>query len=137
MLAPLTKYGHPTWRGRPGIPWPLIKCSVGNVATAARCYLYSPYFKKQARAGGLDWIGINRAIASVPMSHGDAIHLLHREAAKQHELAAQSHRTASEHNEKGDNPTGNWHTQRALEYSDRAYELAKEAHNRSGQIGSL
>ena len=65
------------------------------------------------------------------------MHMLHREAAKQHELAAQSHRTAQEHNEKGDNPTGNWHAQRALEYSNRAYALAKEAHNKSGKIGSL
>jgi hypothetical protein len=62
---------------------------------------------------------------------------LHREAAKQHELAAQSHRTASEHNEKGDNPTGNWHAERALEYSNRAHELAKEAHNKSGRIENL
>ena len=56
------------------------------------------------------------------------MHLLHREAAKLHELAAQAHRTAAEHNEKGDNPTGEWHATRALEYSDRAYETAKEAH---------
>ncbi|QOY88980.1 hypothetical protein [Paludibaculum fermentans] len=67
----------------------------------------------------------------------DTIHQLHREAARQHELAAHSHRTASEHNEKGDNPAGNWHMQRAQEFSDRAYELAKEAHNKSGQIESL
>jgi hypothetical protein len=65
------------------------------------------------------------------------MHTLHRAIAKQHELAAQSHRTASEHNEKGDNATGNWHAQRALEYSNRAHELAKEAHNKSGRIGSL
>ena len=65
------------------------------------------------------------------------MHQLHREAAEQHELAAKAHRTAAEHNEKGDNPTANWHTQRALEYSDRAWELAKEARNKSGQIGSL
>jgi len=65
------------------------------------------------------------------------MHLNHREAAEQHELAAKAHRTAAEHNEKGDNPTGNWHAQRALEYADRAYTLAKEAHNKSGQIESL
>ena len=65
------------------------------------------------------------------------MHQLHRDAAEQHELAAKAHRTAAEHNEKGDNPTGNWHAQRALQYSDRAWELAKEAHNKSGQIGSL
>ena len=62
---------------------------------------------------------------------------LHREAARQHELAAQAHRTAAEHNEKGDNPSGNWHNQRALEYSDRAYTLAKEAESKSGKIGRL
>lgn len=65
------------------------------------------------------------------------MHMLHREAAKLHQLAAQAHRTAAEHNEKGDNPTGNWHTQRALEFSDHAYEVAREAHNKSGQIGNL
>ena len=65
------------------------------------------------------------------------MHMLHREAAEQHELAAKAHRTAAEHNEKGDNPSGNWHMKRALEYSDRAYELSKEAHNKSERIGSL
>lgn len=61
----------------------------------------------------------------------------HREAAEQHELAARAHRTAAEHNEKGENESGNWHSQRALEYSDHAYKLAKEAHAKSGQIVSL
>ena len=61
---------------------------------------------------------------------------LHREAAAQHELAAKSHRTASEHNEKGDDDGGRWHAERALEYSNHAYRLAKEAHNKSGQIES-
>ena len=65
------------------------------------------------------------------------MHELHRQAAKQHELAAQAHRTAAEHNEKGDNPTGNWHSARALEYANRAYELAKGAHNKSGQMERL
>jgi hypothetical protein len=65
--------------------------------------------------------------------HEDA----HRKAAELHELAAQAHRTAAEHNEKGDNETGNWHSQRALEYSDRAYKLAKESHAKSGQIVTL
>ena len=65
------------------------------------------------------------------------MHQLHREAAEQHELAAKAHRTAAEHNERGDNATGNWHTQRALAYSDRAWELAQEAHNKSGQIVSI
>jgi hypothetical protein len=57
--------------------------------------------------------------------------------AKEHELAAETHRTDQERNEKGDNPSGNWHAQRALENADRAYELAKEDENKSGQIGSL
>jgi hypothetical protein len=65
------------------------------------------------------------------------MHESHRKAAELHELAAQSHRTAAEHHEKGDNETGNWHAKRALDYSDRAYELAKEAHNKSGRIESL
>jgi len=65
------------------------------------------------------------------------MHETHRRAAEQHELAAHAHRTAAEHNEKGDNETGNWHAERALEYSDRAYKLAKEAHTKSGQIESL
>jgi hypothetical protein len=62
---------------------------------------------------------------------------LYRRAAEQHELAAHAHRTAAEHNEKGDNETGNWHAQRALEYSDQAYKLAVEAHGKSGQIVSI
>jgi hypothetical protein len=65
------------------------------------------------------------------------MHLTHREAAEKHELAAKAHRTAAEHNEKGDNPTGNWHAKRALEHAEHAYKLAKEAHNKSGQIESL
>jgi hypothetical protein len=65
------------------------------------------------------------------------MHMLHREAAKMHELAAQAHRTASEHNEKGDNAAGNWHAERALEYSDHAYKLAREAREKSGRIESL
>jgi hypothetical protein len=65
------------------------------------------------------------------------MHQLHREAAEQHELAAHAHRTAAEHNEKGDNPTGNWHVERALEYSSQAYKLAKEAHTKSGQMVTL
>ena len=65
------------------------------------------------------------------------MHELHREAAEQHELAAHAHRTAAEHNERGDNATGNWHATRALEYSDRAYQLAKEAHSKSGQMVTL
>ena len=65
------------------------------------------------------------------------MHELHRQSAEQHELAAKAHRTAAEHNEKGENGTGNWHLNRALEYADHAYKLAKDAHNKSGQIESL
>jgi hypothetical protein len=61
----------------------------------------------------------------------------HRKAGEQHELAAKAHRTAAEHNEKGDNEAGSWHLERALEYSNQAYKLAKEAHNKSGKIEKL
>ncbi len=61
----------------------------------------------------------------------------HRQAAERHEMAARAHRTAAEHNEKGENPTGNWHSERAMEYAEHAYKLAKDAHSKSGQIGSL
>jgi hypothetical protein len=62
------------------------------------------------------------------------MHETHRQAAEQHELAAHAHRTAAEHNEKGNGINGSWHAERALEYSDHAYKLAKEAHNKSGQM---
>jgi hypothetical protein len=65
------------------------------------------------------------------------MHNAHQDAAEFHELAAHAHRTAAEHNEKGDNETGNWHAMRALEYSDRARELAREAHNKSGRLETL
>jgi hypothetical protein len=61
------------------------------------------------------------------------MHEAHRRAAEQHELAARAHRTAAEHNEKGD-LTADWHSERALEYSDQAYKLAREAHSKSGRI---
>jgi hypothetical protein len=65
------------------------------------------------------------------------MHDLHRRAAEEHERAAHAHRTAAEHNEKGDNEAWNWHAQRAMEYSESAYQLAKEAHTKSGQIETL
>jgi hypothetical protein len=65
------------------------------------------------------------------------MHDAHRKAAEQHELAAREHRTAAEHNEKGEHSAAVWHAERALEYSDHAYKLAKEAHNKSGRIGSI
>jgi len=58
----------------------------------------------------------------------------HRRTAEQHELAAHAHRTAAEHNEKGNEADVTWHAERALEYSDRAYKLAKESHSKSGQM---
>ena len=61
----------------------------------------------------------------------------HRLAAEQHEMASRAHRTAAEHNERGDNPTGNWHTERAMEHADDAHKFAAEAHDRSGRIENL
>ncbi len=75
-------------------------------------------------------------MARLPL-YACSMHELHRKAADYHALAAQAHRTAAEHNEKGDNETGNWHSKRALDYSNRAYELAKEAQNKSGRIETL
>lgn len=57
------------------------------------------------------------------------------ENARAHRKAAELH--AAEHNEKGDEAAGSWHSQRALEYSDQAYKLAREAHNKSAQIVTL
>jgi hypothetical protein len=65
------------------------------------------------------------------------MHEAHWEAAKQHELAAHAHRTAAEHNERGDLTAAGYHSQRAQEYSDHAYKLAKEALTKSGKIGNL
>ncbi len=65
------------------------------------------------------------------------MHEAHRKAAEQHEFAARAHRTAAEHNEKGNFPAAVWHAERALEYSDHAYRLAREAHNKSAEIVSL
>jgi len=74
-----------------------------------------------------------------PLRAGEGIIMqeTHRKAAELHELAAKNHRTAAEHNEKGDYAAAVWHSERALEYSDQALKLAKEAHTRSGQIVSL
>ena len=65
------------------------------------------------------------------------MHQAHRRAAEQHELAAKSHRTAAEHNEKGDLTAAEWHAERALEFSDHAYKLAREIKNKSGEMESL
>jgi hypothetical protein len=66
-----------------------------------------------------------------------AVHEAHRRAAAEHDLAAHAHRTAAEHNEKGDESAESWHAQRALEYSDHAYKLSKEAHSKSGQMETV
>ncbi len=65
------------------------------------------------------------------------MHEEHRKAAELHALAADAHRTAAEHNEKGDGTAADWHAQRAMEYSDQAYKLAQEAHTKSGKIGRM
>jgi hypothetical protein len=65
------------------------------------------------------------------------MHEAHRQAAELHDLAAREHRTAAEHNEKGDYTAADWHSQRALEYSDQAFKLAQEARTKSGKIGSF
>jgi hypothetical protein len=65
------------------------------------------------------------------------MHETHRKAAELHGLAAQAHRTAAEHNEKGDFTKAVWHSERAMEYSNHAYALAKEIRNKSGEIESL
>ena len=38
---------------------------------------------------------------------------------------------------KGDEAAESWHTQRALEYSDHAYKLAKKAHDKSGRMEAV
>jgi hypothetical protein len=65
------------------------------------------------------------------------VHQTHREAAEQHELAAHAHRTAAEHNEKGATDAAIWHLERAREFSDHAFRLAKEAHSKSGQMETV
>ncbi len=65
------------------------------------------------------------------------MHQSHQLAAEQHEKAAKAHRTAAEHNEKGEHSSVTWHSERALEYSQHAYKLAKDAHNKSAQIETL
>jgi len=67
---------------------------------------------------------LNRTIAST-FNVEERVHESHQKAAEQHELAARAHRTAAEHNEKGVNPTGNWHSEQALEYADTLTDLQK------------
>jgi len=65
------------------------------------------------------------------------MHEEHWKAAEMHQLAAKAHRTAAEHDERGDCTAAEWHSARARESSDHAYELARQAHNKSGEIESL
>jgi len=65
------------------------------------------------------------------------MHEAHREAAEQHELAAHAHRTAAEPTESGNDDAGKWHEERALEYANHAYWLAREAHSKSGQMATV
>ena len=67
----------------------------------------------------------------------NTVHRTHREAAEQHELAAHAHRTAAEHNEKGGHDPEIWHLERALEFSDHAWRLAKEARSKSGKMETI
>ena len=91
-----------------------------------------------ARPRATDWSeSCNEETVAYVSTGGTTMHEEHRKAAEQHELAAQAHRTAAEHNEKGDNSAATWHSERALEYSDHAYKLAREAHSKSGEIVSL
>jgi len=61
----------------------------------------------------------------------------HRQAAQLHELAARSHRTSVDYLKKGDHVSANWHSERALEYAERAFLLAKQVHIRSGHFASV
>lgn len=65
------------------------------------------------------------------------MHYLYKEAAKQHELAAESHRAAAESSEAGAELDAENHIQQAMEYSRNAWQLAAEAHFKSGEIGSI
>jgi hypothetical protein len=65
------------------------------------------------------------------------MHDAHRRAAELHELAAHAHRTAAEHHEQGNHEAGNWHAERAMEYADQAFKLAKDAHSKSGRMVTL
>lgn len=69
------------------------------------------------------------------LRHG--IYNLHQKAAKYHDLSGQAHPTAAEHNERGEDASGNRHLARALERSQRAYKLAREAHNKSGRMDTF
>jgi len=62
---------------------------------------------------------------------------LHRKAAECHGLAVLAHRTAAEHNERGDSETGNWHLDRACDHAEQAFKLAQEIRRKSGRMESF
>ena len=67
----------------------------------------------------------------------DIMHQLNREAARQHELAAKSHREAAKSHALHDDSAGQSHADHALHSANRAYELARQAHDESDQSESL
>jgi hypothetical protein len=62
----------------------------------------------------------------------------HRKAAEFTERLPTPTPPPPPHTTKRGHRTGvEWHAERALEYPDRAYHLAKDAHNKSAEIVSL
>ena len=61
------------------------------------------------------------------------MHQSHLDAAKRHKLA-RAPRTSAEHHEMRDDESGDWHSQRSLQFAGRTYQLAPDSHNKSGQI---
>lgn len=55
----------------------------------------------------------------------------HQRAAEFHDLAAHAHRVAATHHDKGDHMTGHEYSRQALEHSNKAFQLAQEAHRES------
>jgi hypothetical protein len=72
-------------------------------------------------------VGMDRALPS-------GMHDSHQKTAEYHKLAAHAYRAAVERHEKEDHLTGHERSRQALEYSNRAYEHAKAAHNKSGRL---
>lgn len=65
------------------------------------------------------------------------MHYLHREAAKEHWTAANAHREAAKGMETGRIAADDDLEEFAFEHSSRAYELAQEAKDKTGNIGSV
>jgi hypothetical protein len=62
------------------------------------------------------------------------MHDAHRKADEHREPAAHTHRPAAEQNGERDNVSGNWHSERLLEYSDRAYKLARGSSHQGRKV---